>query len=173
MTLPIIMADSAEPQNIPAAYSMRSNGVAAYYDGDCAWSPAQLARWPRYWLITVRGDSAAAERCCVIDVENGDATPGDVADYHDYRDADSAWTIVYCDRSTVASVLAVTPHWGELFWWISAPGGAQWTPLAMATDLAQNWNAAIDPGHIAAVQNEWLGYYDSSQVFLDPRWQTR
>lgn len=170
MPNPILMADSTDPWLIPGRFRTMNNGVAAYHDGPYKWPQHVLATFPRCWRITVEGDPAVAREARVLDVETLDVPPPAVPAYQDARQQLGESTTVYCNRSTAASVIADTPEWRDLYWWIATLDGQPWTAAELAADLASRWGAPIAVDRLAACQNMPLGSYDQSVVYIDPRW---
>lgn len=75
------------------------------------------------------------------------------------RKASGYDAIMYAPRAYVAEVVRALAadtsllNYPNLWWWIPTLDGRQWTPGELAADLAANWGADIDPGHIWA--NQW------------------
>lgn len=163
-------ADSTEPDTIPTAFTLRPNGAIAYVDGRYAWTPEQLARFPRYEAISVTGDPAAMRVARWVDVERFDATPAEVPACWDARRAyDFTDFGVYADRSTVPDILDAT-HGAEPLWWIATLDGQPWTPIALAADIWNRYRVMISPHRIRWIQNLPMGSYDVSLGFGRETW---
>ena len=164
------MADSVEPQLIPALYRMRPNGVAAYIDGERAWPRHQLERFPRMWRITVTGSAEAVPHARVIDCETGDATADDVVRYESERAALGETTIAYCSRSTVPLIRDAGNNWPNLHWWIATLDRYPWTAQLLTQWIMETYGVALEPAKIRACQNFPMGSYDESTLFGNPGW---
>lgn len=167
MTLIARMADTTDPWEIPTIFRVKPNGVAAYVDGEFAWPEGQLRLFPRHIGITVTGIPAMAQHARVIDVERFDATPADVPPFLENRaklghpDGE-----VYCDRSTVAEVLAaIEGRQPEPWWWIATLDNHPWTPGELAADIRDNYGADIAPQRIRAIQCYPGGHFDTSLCY--------
>lgn len=141
----MIMRDSVTAAAIPVGTPV----VAGYADGLYVWSSEDWNRHPDavHLSIAVHPDHQGD----VLDVERGDAVPEDVPGWIDRfnRPGRRAPTI-YCDRSAIASVRALTGHrvWD---WWAATLDGT------------------IDVPGAVAVQYRDFGGYDESFI-LDPTW---
>lgn len=94
------MRDSTDPAAIPLP---GLELVAGYIDGTYAWAADAWLRFLppiRRVRITVTGDPKAG----VIDVENGDCTPAQAAEFIKTRQAAGVGATVYCDRDTLPAV---------------------------------------------------------------------
>lgn len=172
MTLPAYMADSIEPQLIPARFRRNPNGVLAYHDGPHAWPEEQVRRFPNVWRISVTAALSSAPHARCLDVERYDATPDSVAGYQADRAARGASTTVYCSRDTVPLVIRADPdHWSELDWFIATlDNDLDWTPALMSRWLSDHLDVAVPPDRIRAIQNVPGENYDTSRVFGPPGW---
>jgi hypothetical protein len=170
VTLTPYMADSVSPWLIPAKFAIPPNGVAVYRDGPYAWSQAELVAHPYQWGITVTAALEMAPHARVIDVEHLDATPADVEPYRIARAARHEQTTVYCDRSTVPTVMLACPGWAHLLWWIATLDGQPWTPDQLTGWIKAEYGRAPDPKMIIACQNMPFGTYDQSIVYSTPGW---
>jgi len=170
MTL-IQMADSVDLAEIPRLYAAWDNGIATYRDGPHAYTPAELAPWPRGWRITVNADPAVAIAARAIDCEHLDATPQAIQPYQEARGKYGAQTTVYTSLSQVRAIQDADDLWHELLWWL-----AWWVPspptVADTLAEAEAYGALpIDPAMVRAIQWSPRGTYDSSMIFGDPQWQ--
>lgn len=166
-----LMADSTRPQDIPDRFALRPNGVLIYNDGPYKWPEDQVRRFPRCWRITAEGDPANARYAREIDVERFDITPAHAPPYVAARAEYSLFTNIYCNRSTVAAVLAAKPDMAWVRWHIATLDGMDWTPTGLALDLKNMYGVDIDPDTILAIQNLPLGTWDQSGVFGNPGWE--
>jgi hypothetical protein len=180
MTAPTLLADSTEPNLIPRRFAQQPNGVMGYFNGDYAWPPGEFARWPRWTRIGVRPlrlDPAAAT-VRELDVERGDASPADFPPFYQARKRPNhnAQAICYCDRSTVPLVAAALlrqlgqPALDGTLWHIAAPG---WTagPAALLAEIVRLYGGPkIDLSMVWAIQDRFMGTYDVSTVYGQPRW---
>lgn len=163
-------ADSVEPATVPEAFAVRPNGVIAYVDGRYAWTPDQLARFPRYESISVTGDPAAMRVARWVDVERYDATPGDVPACWEARQRFGYANFgVYCDRSTVPEVLDATEG-REPLWWIATLDNHAWTPAELAANIYAVYRVTINPARVRWIQCYPLGSYDVSRGFGPETW---
>jgi hypothetical protein len=95
-----VMFDSTTPAAIPADAGL----VAGYVDGSFAWSDADWQRFPRAQKIhiCVTGDHTKGD---CLDVEKGDATPGQAPGWIKARQAAGVkYATIYCNRSNLAAV---------------------------------------------------------------------
>jgi hypothetical protein len=178
------LADSVEPNLIPRRFAQQPNGVMGWFNGDYAWPSAEYARWPRWTRISARplrlDPAAAAVR--ELDVERGDAQPGDVPAFYEarkrpYKDAQ---VIAYCDRSTVPAVrsamlsLLGAADLAKLLWHIAAPASdapaGGWNPASLTAEIRAAYGVTLDPAQVWAIQDTFAGTYDVSTVYGQPRW---
>jgi hypothetical protein len=163
-------ADSTDPAAIPDVFTLRPNGVIAYADGRWAWTPEQLARFPRFESISVTGAPGAMRVARWVDVERFDATSAEVPACWDARRAYGFADFgVYCDRSTVGEVLDATDG-AEPLWWIATLDSQPWTPLSLAADIWNSYRVMILPHRIRWIQNQPMGSYDVSRGFGPETW---
>ena len=121
---PYQVYDSVTPSQIPAGQK-----VATYADGGYAVNPANVAaRGHVVWIDTNGSDPRAA----ALDVEPGDATPGQAATWawHKLHNAAGSVAIIYTMRSewaatqaAVHSLPAGMQH--HVRWWIADPTGVR------------------------------------------------
>ncbi len=119
---PFEVYDSVTPSQIPAGARL-----ATYADGGYAVAPSQVAdRGHVLWIDTSGSDPRAA----ALDVEPGDATPGQAATWawHKLHNAAGSVAIIYTMRSewaatqaAVATLPASMQH--HVRWWIADPTG--------------------------------------------------
>jgi hypothetical protein len=176
------MADSIDPAGIPPVYAAMNNGVLAYANGPHAWSPAQLARWPRKHHITVNPVNYVPEawRSMFMDVENFDCVPSSVPPWFEKRRAKAgaaALIAPYCSRDSVKAVCdamtAAGHDYNELVWGIATlDNDGTWTAERMAADLSARFDAHIRAARIWGIQ--WLrrDIYDGWTVCRAPVWST-
>ena len=116
--------DSVTPSAIPA-----HNKIATYSNGSYAVRPQQVAnRGPVLW-IDVKGSDTAAS---VLDVEPGDATPTQAADWamHKLSTQPKALACIYTMRSewgATRAAIAKLPSdmCSRIRWWIADPTGVK------------------------------------------------
>lgn len=163
-------ADSVDPDTIPQAFTIKPNGVIAYVDGKYAWTPGQLARFPRYEAISVTGDPAAMRVARWVDVERFDATPAEVPGCWDARRSFGYSDFgAYCDRSTAGEILDATEG-REPLWWIATLDGLPWNPVTLAADIYRRYHVNITPARVRWIQNQPMGSYDVSSGFGRETW---
>lgn len=163
-------ADSTEPATVPETFAVRPNGVIAYVDGHYAWTPDQLARFPRYEAISVTGDPAAMRVARWVDVERFDATPEDVPKCWEQREAYGYRDFgTYCDRSTIGKVLDATGG-REPLWWIATLDNIAWTPGSLASNVWEQFGVKISPVRVRWIQCYPMGHYDVSRGFGPETW---
>jgi hypothetical protein len=119
---PFEVYDSVTPSQVPAGARL-----ATYADGGYAVSPSQVAhRGHVLWIDTSGSDPRAA----ALDVEPGDATPGQAATWawHKLHSAAGQVAIIYTMRSewaaaqaAVATLPSGMQH--QVRWWIADPTG--------------------------------------------------
>lgn len=163
-------ADSTEPATVPEAFAVRPNGVIPYVDGQYAWTPDQVARFPRYEAISATGDPASMRVARWVDVERFDATPDDVPLCWESRKSFHFTDFgVYCDRSTIGDVLDATES-REPLWWIATLDNHPWTPAALAADVYKQFGVTITPARVRWIQCFPMGTYDVSRGFGRETW---
>jgi hypothetical protein len=134
-----------------AIYLTGGNGVA--------WTNANVALYPKVptWVRIDQGGAGAPNyKANVMDVENGDYSPADIAKWTKLCQAPRP--TVYCTRGALASVMKV---WGGDIW-LAAPD---------ITD-AQAEQIMATNKQVVAVQNVWAQGYDRS-IVGDPYWPAR
>lgn len=122
----MLMYDSVDASKIPAG----ALAVAGYVDGAYAWSPADWARFPSAVKLTIATSSRSSAD--ILDVERGDATPGEVPAWCDAftRPGRRAPT-VYCSRASWPAVQAAVGA-RRVDYWISTLDGTTSVPGAVA-----------------------------------------
>lgn len=172
MSLPVRMADSVEPANIPAVYEAWPNGVAIYANGRYAWSTAALARFPRFIAISVTGVPATASFARVLDVEKGDATPSDVPHFLDARRKKFGKHsgMIYASRSLLPAIMEALDGRPEPDWWIPTLDNHPWTPAELAADISRHWGVSLTQGKIRAIQWQDAHTFDGSSVWGQMHW---
>ena len=143
--------DAALTKNIPTDATL----VAGYDDGKLyTWSAADWARFPNATLIhiTATGETLTSH---VADIEPGDLTPADAADWLRRRLAagittDTNIPTLYCNQSSLPAVRAACHGFAWQLWLADPTGTAHLADGSMAT------------------QYSWAGKYDTSLV--DDRW---
>jgi hypothetical protein len=131
--------DSTSPDQIPADAPI----VAGYIDGLYAWSAAQWARFPgQHVTITVFGAAGAR----VADVERGDLTPAQGADWARREIAAGRRPTIYSDRSTWPEVIKLLGSQAlQVDWWAADPTGtSHLVPGSVCTQYA--WNSLGQTG---------------------------
>jgi len=118
---PYLIYDSVTPSSIPAHHV-----VATYATGSYAVSRSQVAGRPVVWIDTT-GKYYAAR---VLDVEPGDATPSQAANWarHRLSTRPNAQAVIYTMRSewpAVKAAVATLPSGmrSHVRWWIADPTG--------------------------------------------------
>ncbi len=131
---PYLIYDSVNPGAIPA-----HRFTAAYATGRYAASPGQLAGRPHLWIDTTGFDPAAS----ALDVEPGDATPSQAADWARNRLTahPSALARIYTMQSewgAVRAAVATLPGrmQSHIRWWIADPTGS---PHLVPGSAATQW----------------------------------
>lgn len=167
---PVKFFDSASHTFPPGAQY-----VALYFDGDYAYHGSES--WPFEHWITVTGDSQAAA-VIFADYEPGNPVygiSGRLRQWAERRIVSRRRAVVYCDRAELHQAhLELGPllasHPG-LLWWIPtggdlAPGGTEeWSPAALAVDIAANWGVSIPAAKIYANQYGDGPAWDVSNLF--------
>jgi hypothetical protein len=174
MTLPV-MVDGIS-SDVPAIYARYpSNPVACYADGSYAWSPAQEHLFGRKIRITVEAslpEGSRYARC--IDVERGAATPADVKPFLEAHKAlGFANGTVYCDASSVRSVLDAAGDYDIPRWWIASWTGAQRTVTQVAAQVRADCGVDLPESKIWACQYVNFPQYDLSVVYGKPDFSHR
>ena len=153
-TAPATMYDSVTWEAIPA----NAEVVAGYIDGNFAWPRAAWDRWPgaEKVLITVSGSLSGN----VADVENGDMTPAQAAEWiRAKHGAGMRGVTVYCSRSNLGAVRTACK--GQCYYiWV-----ADWTnnPHEIAGTVAtqyQNVGTSYDLSMVYS--QEWLNAIDTA-----------
>lgn len=155
-----LMWDSVTPLVIPAAARV----VMPYRNGLYAWPPAMVGyfRYAAKAFIDVTGTDP--EGCAVLDVETGDATPGQVPGWLGRKPPGSG--CVYCNRSTLPAVLdAGREH--QFYIGIATLDGT--IPDAAQLGLAASVTHAFTQAWGAAQ----LGFNADLSVIHDAGWLTR
>lgn len=149
---PVTMYDSVTPANIPESAQV----VAGYIDGDYAWPRQAWNRWPdaEKVLITVTGLLYGN----VADVENGDMTPGQAADWLRAKQrAGMRGCTVYCSLGNLGPLLAAcrglryylwVADWTDSAHTVGSAAATQYSNVGDAYDMSecysQEWLDAVD-----------------------------
>jgi hypothetical protein len=151
------MYDGVTWENIPADAEM----VAGYIDGFYAWPAAAWRRFLRAILVritvTASVHSTPQLRVHVLDVENGDATPGQAPGWAEEERAAGQVPTVYCNASTwpVARAAFAAARVTEPEWWIALYDGVADVP---AGAVAKQYQGGVDaPYDLSAVAGYWPG----------------
>lgn len=151
-----LMADSTNAQDIPLSVDM----VAGYVDGLYKWSDQDWLRFTGKPLVSISAIPYTMD-ADVADVENGDYTPAQGAEFLRYNVARGKWKVLYFSLSRFAvihaAVLAAGVHDDQWGIWI-----ADWDaidqpwPGAIAKQFA---NPATSGGHydLSRVSPFWPG----------------
>lgn len=134
-----VMYDSTTSANIPADAEV----IAGYDDGRLyTWTEADWARFPRAHKvhITTTGETLTSD---VADIERGDLTPQEAADWIRRRQAAGITSkpTLYCSRSTIAEVEAACEGLDYNLWVaILSPwyGSNELYPGSVATQYSAN-----------------------------------
>lgn len=148
------MYDSITAADIPADAQM----VAGYVNGTYRWSPGDWARFPNAVKVHI-ATQANVNDGHVLDVEQGDATPGQAPGWVAMRRAAGVDPTAYCNASTWPLVRAAFQNAGipEPHYWIAKYDNVASVP---AGAVAKQY---IDPpaagGHydLSAVLDYWPG----------------
>lgn len=149
---PIAMYDAVTPDNIPTSAEV----VAGYIDGNYAWSKAAWGRFPDAEKVTITVSGSLQAN--VADVENGDMTPAQAAQWIDAKQrAGIHGCTLYCSRSNVGSVTAACRGRHYYVWVADWTNSAHPVPGAVATQFS-NVNNAYDLSMVYS--QEWLNVID-------------
>jgi hypothetical protein len=141
-----LLYDSVDPFGIPA----NAPAVAGYGDGNYVWPQAGWDRFPNARKLSIV--VSAAHQGDVLDVEKGDALPGEVPGWCDrFNRPGRRRPTIYCNRGSWPAVRAAVGSNRQVDYWISTLDGTTQVPGAVA------------------VQYVDVGPYDLS-VILDPTW---
>lgn len=151
---PATMYDSVTWDAIPA----NAEVVAGYIDGNFAWPHQAWNRWPdaEKVLITVSGSLTGN----VADVENGDMTPAQAAEWiRAKHNAGMRGATIYCSVSNLGAVRDACKGQGYYIW------VADWTnsPHEIAATVAtqyQNVGTSYDLSMVYS--QEWLDVIDAA-----------
>jgi len=148
------MYDAVTAANIPAGARM----VAGYIDRIklAPWSAADWARFPGAVKVTIV-KKASTDDGHVLDVEVGDATPGEAPGWVRMRRAAGADPTVYCNTSTWPAVRAAFAKAGvaEPHYWIARYDG---DPAIPAGAVAKQYRGNVPPGYdVSSVADYWPG----------------
>jgi hypothetical protein len=139
--------------------------VAGYVNGTYAWSQAEWGLFPHADHVAI-SVTASANAGDVLDVETGDATPGQCAGWIAMRKAAGLFRpTVYCSRSVVPAIRAGTGSYvlgRDYDIWVAEYDGSP-SPLVPP---------GTPPASYAAKQYESTPGYDVSAVY-DPGWPHR
>lgn len=148
------MYDAVTAANIPADAQM----VAGYIDMITLrpWSPADWARFPGAVKVTIV-TKASTNDGHVLDVEPGDATPGEAPGWVRMRRAAGATPSIYCNLSTWPAVRAAFSSAGvaEPYYWIAHYDG---DPAIPDGAVAKQYRGDVAPGFdVSSVADHWPG----------------
>ena len=153
------MYDAVTAANIPANAGM----VAGYIDRIvlAPWTAADWGRFPNAVKVTIV-KKASTNDGHVLDVEPGDATPGEAPGWVRMRRAAGADPTVYCNLSTWGSVRQAFRDQGvpEPHYWIARyDGDPNWgTGWAESGVVAKQYRGNVAPGiDISSVADYWPG----------------
>lgn len=151
MVSELLLRDSTDPFAIPL---QGLAAVAGYGDGAWTWSSAGWARFPPP-VVSLSIVVSAADVGDILDVEQGDAAPGDCPGWADrFRRPGRRRPTIYCNRGTIAAVRQAMGS-RPFDWWAATLDGT------------------VDVAGAVAVQARGAdltgGAYDES-VILDPSW---
>jgi hypothetical protein len=130
--------------------------VAGYVNGHYAWSQAQWNLFPRADHVTI-SVTAAANAGDVLDVEAGDATPGQTPGWIGMRKAAGLYRpTIYCSRAVIPAVRAATggyilgrdydiwtADWTGAPHPVPAPGTPPATCAATQYESTASWDASV------------------------------
>jgi hypothetical protein len=148
------MYDAVTAANIPGDAQM----VAGYIDKIKLepWSAADWARFPRAVKVTIV-KKASTNDGHVLDVEPGDATPGEAPGWVRMRRAAGADPTIYCSLSTWPAVRSAFSSAGvaEPHYWIAHYNG---DPAIPAGAVAKQYRGNVPPGFdVSSVVDYWPG----------------
>lgn len=148
------MYDAVTAANIPAGARM----VAGYIDRIKLqpWTAADWARFPQAVKVTIV-KKAATNAGHVLDVEPGDADPGEAPGWVRMRRAAGADPTIYCNRATWPSVRSAFSSAGvaEPHYWIAHFDG---DPAIPAGAIAKQYLGNVAPGYdVSSVADHWPG----------------
>jgi len=148
-----VLRDSTTAADIPLEGLAAAGG---YGDGRYAWSSADWVRFERAGIPALVIVVNAAHAGDVLDVERGDAAPGDTPGWADrFRRAGRRRPTIYCNRSDIAAVRQAMG--GRPFdWWAATLDG---TTTGTSGAVAVQWKGSNRTG----------GHYDES-IILDDGW---
>jgi hypothetical protein len=134
-TAPYEFYDSTTPSQIPAG----QHEIATYANGAYAVSPSQVSGKQVLWVDTNGSDPSAN----VLDVEPGDATPAQAAQWVQQRETQhpGQLAVVYTmmsDWGAAQQAISALPHsmQANVRWWIADPTG---TPHIVPGATATQW----------------------------------
>ncbi|WP_103350865.1 hypothetical protein [Amycolatopsis sp. CA-128772] len=148
------MYDAVTAANIPGDARM----VAGYIDRIklAPWSAADWARFPNAVKVTIV-KKAGTNDGHVLDVEPGDADPGEAPGWVRMRRAAGADPTIYCSLSTWPSVRSAFSSAGiaEPHYWIAHYNG---DPAIPAGAVAKQYLGNVAPGYdVSSVADYWPG----------------
>lgn len=121
--------------------------IAGYVNGTYAWSQAEWNLFPRADHVTI-SVTASADEGDVLDVETGDATPGQCEAWIALRKAAGLWRpSVYCNLSTVPAVRIGTGKWvlgTDYDLWIADWDGTTALPYPLAAAKQERSTTGYD-----------------------------
>ncbi|MEU0795366.1 hypothetical protein ABZ342_35335 [Amycolatopsis sp. NPDC005961] len=148
------MYDAVTAANIPAGAQM----VAGYIDKIQLepWSAADWARFPNAVKVTIV-KKASTNDGHVLDVEPGDAGPGEAPGWVRMRRAAGADPTIYCNLSTWPTVRSAFSSAGvaEPHYWIAHYNG---DPAIPDGAIAKQYRGDVAPGYdVSSVADYWPG----------------
>jgi hypothetical protein len=159
-----IMRDSVTAADIPLA---GLDLVAGYGNGRYQWSPADWARFRGLPFARIDVLGTEPQGCGVLDVETGDATPGEAPGWVRSRRAShrGTYAVLYCNRAGLPAVEeAMTSArmvlGTDYHLWVATLDGTKTLP-----DMA----GVVAVQYQAATATSGPGHYDQSVVY-DDRW---
>jgi hypothetical protein len=134
-----LMYDDVNASNIPLSALI----VAGYADGRYTWTAAEWARFPNAQHVTITVSGHTGDKAC--DCETGDLTPAQAAAWAHATILAGLRPTIYCNTSTLSSVVAALAVYGLLFmrdvdWWQAQYDGiAELTPVDGITPVAKQY----------------------------------
>ena len=156
LQVPAVMYDSVTWESIPAGAEL----VAGYIDGDFPWPRAAWARFARARKVTITTRAPGDVRANVADVENGDFTPEQAAEWLRAKDAAGIHGgTIYCSLDSRDAVDAACQ--GLAYWqWL-----ADWTGEAheLYNAVAVQYASIPSRYDLSTVYNQqWLEILDAA-----------
>jgi hypothetical protein len=145
------MYDSVRAASIPRDAAM----VAGYVDGGYRWTDSDWRLFPNAVKVRI-AVFVSTNDGVVLDVENGDATPGQAPGWVRNRRLSGIDPSVYCSATAWPSVRAAFASSGvvEPHYWIAAyPGGGPTVPNGAVAHQYED----VGPYDVSAVNDYWPG----------------